>query len=65
MPAKYPYHLENIPRMRRFTFDAGYLGRRRHMVHGLLEVDVTEARRIIRQVEQERGEKLSFTAFVI
>ena len=65
MPVKYPYQLEKIPRMRRFTFDAGYLGRRRHMVHGLLEVDVTESRRIIRQVEQESGEKLSFTAFVI
>lgn len=65
MPDKYPFRLEKIPRMRTFTLDAGYLGRHRHMVHGLLEVDVTEARRLMRQFELQSGEKLSFTAFVI
>jgi pyruvate/2-oxoglutarate dehydrogenase complex dihydrolipoamide acyltransferase (E2) component len=45
--------------------DAGYLGRRRHIVHGLIEVDVTDARQAIREVEQNTGEKLSFTAFII
>jgi len=40
MPAKYTYQLENIPRMRRFTFDAGYLGRRlrRERAKELLEL---------------------------
>jgi pyruvate/2-oxoglutarate dehydrogenase complex dihydrolipoamide acyltransferase (E2) component len=59
------YHVERIPPMRRFAFDAGYLGRRRHIVHGLIEVDVTEARELIRRHEQRTGEKLSFTAFII
>jgi pyruvate/2-oxoglutarate dehydrogenase complex dihydrolipoamide acyltransferase (E2) component len=59
------YRVEPIPPMRRFAFDAGYLGRRRHIVHGLIEVDVTDARELIRRHEQRMGEKLSFTAFII
>ncbi len=51
--------------MRRFAIDAGYLGRRRHIVHGLIEVDITDARERIRQYERVAGEKLSFTAFII
>ena len=37
------YKTEAIPKMRRFTLDAGYIGRRRHIVHGLIEADVTVA----------------------
>ena len=59
------YRIEAIPAMRRFAFDSGYLGRHRHIVHGLIEVDITDARRIIRQHERETGEKLSLTAFII
>jgi pyruvate/2-oxoglutarate dehydrogenase complex dihydrolipoamide acyltransferase (E2) component len=65
MDEKQTYRIEPIPPMRRFALDAGYLGRRRHIVHGLIEVDVTDARQAIREVEQKTGEKLSFTAFVI
>jgi pyruvate/2-oxoglutarate dehydrogenase complex dihydrolipoamide acyltransferase (E2) component len=65
MGQKHAYRTERIPPMRRFSIDAGYLGRRRHIVHGLIEVDVTEARAIIQEHESETGEKLSFTAFVI
>lgn len=57
--------IEPIPRMRRFAMDAGYLGRRRHIVHGLIEVDVTDARARIREVEGKTGKKLSFTAFIL
>ena len=65
MNDKRSYRTEPIPPMRRFALDAGYLGRRRHIVHGLLEVDVTDARALIREHEQATGEKLSFTAFII
>lgn len=51
--------------MRRFALDAGRLGRRKHIVHGLLEMDVTEARQYIREHKARTGESLSFTAFVI
>ncbi len=59
------YRLEPIPISRRFAMDAGYMGRRAHITHGLLELDVTEPRRIIRDYEAQTGEKLSFTAFII
>jgi pyruvate/2-oxoglutarate dehydrogenase complex dihydrolipoamide acyltransferase (E2) component len=32
---------------------------------GLVEVDVTEARRLIREHEERTGEKISFTAFIV
>jgi pyruvate/2-oxoglutarate dehydrogenase complex dihydrolipoamide acyltransferase (E2) component len=38
---------------------------RKHMVHGLAEVDVTEARRHIRRIREQTGETLSFTGFLI
>ena len=60
-----PYRVEPIPAMRRFAVDSGYLGRRRHIVHGLIEVDVTEARRLIHEYERRKGEKISFTAFIV
>src|SRR4030067_3246307 len=60
-----PYVVEPFPPMRRFALDAGYLGRRRHIVHGLIEVDVTDARRTLREQEAATGEKPSFTAFII
>jgi hypothetical protein len=59
------YEVVPIPVMRRFSLDAGYMGRRRHIVHGLLEVDVTDARRVIREHKAQTGEALSFTAFII
>ena len=65
MGEKPEYRIEPIPRLRRFATDAGYLGRRRHMVHALIEVDITDARDCIRAYERNFGEKLSFTAFVI
>jgi pyruvate/2-oxoglutarate dehydrogenase complex dihydrolipoamide acyltransferase (E2) component len=65
MSEKPAYDIEPIPPMRRFSLGAGYLGRRRNIVHGLIEVDVTIAREHIRKHEQTTGEKLSFTAFII
>ncbi len=65
MAKRHSYRTERIPPMRRFAMDAGFLGRRRHMVHGLIEVDVTEARALIREHERKTGEKLSFTSFIL
>jgi pyruvate/2-oxoglutarate dehydrogenase complex dihydrolipoamide acyltransferase (E2) component len=59
------YTIEPFPKMRRFALDAGRLGRQRHIVHGLLEMDVTDARQYIREHRARTGESLSFTAFVI
>ena len=37
----------------------------RHAVHGLLEVDVTLPRQILREHKARTGESLSFTAFLL
>lgn len=41
------------------------LAARRHVMHALLELDITDARRAIREQRAETGEPLSFTAFVV
>jgi pyruvate/2-oxoglutarate dehydrogenase complex dihydrolipoamide acyltransferase (E2) component len=38
--------------------------RRKHMVHDLIEVDVTKARQYLRDHKARTGESLSFTAFI-
>ena len=65
MSNKNKYRIEPIPAMRRFALDSGYLGRKRHIVHGLIEVDITDARDFIREHHSRTGEKLSLTAFII
>jgi hypothetical protein len=51
--------------MRRFALDAGYLGRKRHIVHGLIEVDITKPRLRLQELEAKLGEKPSFSAFIV
>lgn len=50
---------------REIVVDAGYLAGRRHIVHGLLEVDVTVARQFIRDHKAQTGERLSLTGYVV
>ena len=52
------------PSSRQLTFDVGKIGVAKHHVRALLEVDVTEARRLIRQ-SRHSGRKISFTAWLI
>jgi pyruvate/2-oxoglutarate dehydrogenase complex dihydrolipoamide acyltransferase (E2) component len=61
---KKDYKVQSFPKMRRFAIDAGYLGRKRHIVHGLIEVDITDSRRALGELEVSLGEKPSFTAFI-
>jgi pyruvate/2-oxoglutarate dehydrogenase complex dihydrolipoamide acyltransferase (E2) component len=53
------------PKIRRLMVDGGRLGRQKHVVHGLVEMDVTRARQAIRDYKERTGETLSFTAFVL
>lgn len=50
---------------RDIVVDAGRLAARRHVIHGLFEVDVTTVRQRIREHKRETGEALSFTAFLV
>jgi pyruvate/2-oxoglutarate dehydrogenase complex dihydrolipoamide acyltransferase (E2) component len=54
-----------FPRERQVIVEGGRIAAHRHTVHGLLEVDVTEGRRMIREHKARTGETLSFTAFII
>jgi pyruvate/2-oxoglutarate dehydrogenase complex dihydrolipoamide acyltransferase (E2) component len=59
------YEVIPFPLSRRLVIDSVRAAQRKHTIHGLLEVDVTEARHLIREHEARTGEKLSFTAFVL
>lgn len=59
------YEVLPFPKTRRLMEDGGRLGREKHLVHGLFEMDVTDARRAIRQYRAHTGEGLSFMAFVV
>ena len=52
------------PSSRRFTFDVGRIGREKHHVKALLEVDVTDARSKIKQ-NRRSGKKTSFLSWLI
>lgn len=63
MPERTLYEIP-YPSSRQLTFDLGKIGLGKHHVKALLEVDVTEARKIIRQ-NRRTGNKISFTAWLI
>ena len=49
---------------RQVVVDSLEIGARRHIVHGLVEIDVTKVRQFMRDRKARTGETLSFTAFV-
>ena len=53
-----------FPPERGVVVDAGYLGTGRHIAYGLVEVDVTRARELRRQLSERDKAKISFTAFI-
>lgn len=54
-----------FPAARRLIVEAGRMGSCRSLIHGLLEIDVTRARALLRDHKTRTGETLSFTAFVV
>jgi pyruvate/2-oxoglutarate dehydrogenase complex dihydrolipoamide acyltransferase (E2) component len=50
---------------RKFTMDIGKLGLQKHHIKALIEVDVTESRKKIKQRRTELGSKVSFTSWVL
>lgn len=45
--------------------DAGYVSSKRHIIHGFMEMDVSDARQILKDTSGSDGSPLSFTAFVV
>ncbi len=54
-----------FPSARNPIIDAGYMSSKRHLIHGFLELDVTDARRILKDTTGKDGQPLSFTAFLV
>jgi pyruvate/2-oxoglutarate dehydrogenase complex dihydrolipoamide acyltransferase (E2) component len=59
------FSVKPFPAGRHDIVDALEIGVHRHMVHALLEFDVTLARQLIRDGDGRSGQRLSFTAFVV
>ena len=58
------YRIVPYSRSRRAALDLSVV-ERKHLIHGLLDADVTQARALLREHKARTGETLSFTAFVI
>ena len=54
-----------FPAARKVIVDGLRYGSRRHLVYGLVELDVTRPRELIRQHKAHTGESLSFTAYIV
>jgi pyruvate/2-oxoglutarate dehydrogenase complex dihydrolipoamide acyltransferase (E2) component len=52
------------PIKRRIVVDAGFLAHKRHIIHGLVEADITRARALLQDESERLGYKLSFTGFL-
>jgi pyruvate/2-oxoglutarate dehydrogenase complex dihydrolipoamide acyltransferase (E2) component len=59
-----PYTVERFAPFRQLVIDGLELAARKHCIHGLVEVDITEPRERLRRIKEERGEALSFTGFI-
>ncbi len=57
--------IEPFHPFRQLVIDGMDLAAGKHHIHGLVEVDIEEARERIRQVIEKTGERLSFTGFVV
>jgi pyruvate/2-oxoglutarate dehydrogenase complex dihydrolipoamide acyltransferase (E2) component len=60
-----PYDILQFPTAREIVVDAGYLGTGRHIIHALVEVDVTLARQRLRELSSQSNTRYSFTAFIV
>ena len=58
------YKIVPFPRMRHLMITIGRLTRHKHIIRGLVEIDVTRARQVMREHKARTGEGLSFTAFL-
>lgn len=58
------YTIETFPASRISTIDIGAVGQEKHHIRALLELDVTDARKMLFEMKKRR-EKVSFTAWLI
>lgn len=61
----HPHSLVPYPRSRQLMVDGGQLGLKKHTIHGLVELDITSARKSLKEHRAKTGEALSFSAFFL
>lgn len=59
------YEVLPYPRDRLLMVDGGRLARQKHIIHGLMEFDITGTRGAIRNYRRRTGDPLSFSAFFL
>jgi pyruvate/2-oxoglutarate dehydrogenase complex dihydrolipoamide acyltransferase (E2) component len=59
------YEEKSIPKLRQITVEMGEQAISRHLVKGLIELDVTKGREFIRKHKKKTGETLSFTGWIM
>jgi pyruvate/2-oxoglutarate dehydrogenase complex dihydrolipoamide acyltransferase (E2) component len=59
------YKIQRFPDSRIATIDSGEVGKRKHHVTGLIELDVTESRTKIREYNNRSNTDISFTGWLI
>lgn len=59
------FTIKPFPPIRQATVDLLAAASRKHMIHGLVEVDVSKARQRLREIKATTGQSISFTGFII
>ena len=59
------FKIKPFPPTRQLVIDGLEVASRKHMIHGLIELDVTIPRQRLREIGEKTGESLSFTGFLI
>ena len=62
--SKRGYTIEPFPRMQSIVRTIARVARHKYIIRGLVEIDVTRARQVMREHKARTGEGLSFTAFL-
>jgi pyruvate/2-oxoglutarate dehydrogenase complex dihydrolipoamide acyltransferase (E2) component len=65
MKEKTKYRVEPFTMKRRMVAASASVGREQNNIQAIIEVDISEPRRIIREHRQQTGERLSLTAYVV
>jgi pyruvate/2-oxoglutarate dehydrogenase complex dihydrolipoamide acyltransferase (E2) component len=65
MNKKPEYTYKKFPSSRQSTFDVGYISVRKHHMKALIELDVTDSRKMIRDYRRQKKEKISFMSWVL
>jgi len=59
------YSTKKFPKTRRATIDLLKAAKRKNMIHGMVEIDIAQARSDIQEIKQSHKYSISLTAFII